>query len=43
MYPENQAYILRSADQALHMLNTFGRRSPTAVTREMQEHCGHHD
>jgi len=43
MYPENQAYILRSADQALHMLNTFGRRSPTAVTREMQEHCGNHD
>jgi len=43
MYPENRAYILRSADRALHMLNTFGRRPPAAVTREMQEHCGNHD
>jgi Ser/Thr protein kinase RdoA (MazF antagonist) len=43
MYPENRAYILRSADRALHMLNTFGRRPPDAVTREMQEHCGNHD
>jgi hydroxylysine kinase len=43
MYPENRAYILRSANRALHMLNTFGQRPPTAVTREMQEHCGNHD
>ena len=43
LYPDNRAYILRSADRALHMLNTFGRRSPGAVTREMQEHCGNHD
>ena len=43
MYPDNRAYILRSAERALHMLNTFGRRSPGAVTREMQEHCGNHD
>jgi Ser/Thr protein kinase RdoA (MazF antagonist) len=43
MYPENRAYILRSADRALHMLNTFGQRPPNAVTREMQEHCGNHD
>jgi Ser/Thr protein kinase RdoA (MazF antagonist) len=43
LYPDNRSYILRSADRALHMLNTFGRRSPGAVTREMQEHCGNHD
>lgn len=43
MYPDNRAYILRSADRALHMLNTFGRRPPAAVTHEMQEHCGNHD
>jgi Ser/Thr protein kinase RdoA (MazF antagonist) len=43
MYPENRAYILRSADRALHTLNTFGQRPPAAVTREMQEHCGNHD
>lgn len=43
MYPDNRAYILRSADRALHMLNTFGRRPPAAVSREMQEHCGNHD
>ena len=43
MYPDNRAYILRSADRALHMLNTFGRRAPGAVTREMREHCGNHD
>jgi hydroxylysine kinase len=41
MYPDNRAYILRSAGRALHMLNTFGQRPPTAVTREMQEHCGY--
>jgi len=43
LYPDNRAYILRSADRALHMLNTFGRRSPGAVSREVQEHCGNHD
>lgn len=43
MYPDNRAYILRSADRALHMLNTFGQRPPAALTREMQEHCGNHD
>jgi hydroxylysine kinase len=43
MYPDNRAYILRSADRALHMLNTFGRRPPAAVTREMQERFGNHD
>lgn len=43
MYPENRAYILRSADRALHTLNTFGQRPPAAVTGEMQEHCGKHD
>jgi Ser/Thr protein kinase RdoA (MazF antagonist) len=43
MYPDNRAYILRSADRALHMLNTFGRRPPVEVTREMQEHFGNHD
>ena len=43
MYPENRAYILRSADRALHTLNTFGQRPPAAVTREMQEYCGNHD
>ena len=43
MYPENRAYILRSADRALHTLNTFGKRPPAAVTREMQQHCGNHD
>jgi Ser/Thr protein kinase RdoA (MazF antagonist) len=43
MYPENRAYILRSAGRALHMLNTFGLRPPATVTREMQEHCGNHD
>jgi hydroxylysine kinase len=43
MYPENRAYILRSADRALHMLNTFGQRPPAAVTRDIQEHCGNHD
>jgi Ser/Thr protein kinase RdoA (MazF antagonist) len=43
MYPDNRAYILRSAGRALHMLNTFGQRPPTAVTREMQEHCGNHN
>lgn len=39
MYPENRAYILRSADRALHMLNTFGRRPPSELAREMQDHC----
>jgi hydroxylysine kinase len=39
MYPENRAYILRSADRALHMLNTFGRRSPSELAREMQDYC----
>lgn len=43
MYPENRAYILRSADRALHTLNTFGQRPPAAVTGEMQEYCGNHD
>jgi len=43
MYPENRAYILRSADRALHTLNTFGQRPPAAVAREMREHCGNHD
>jgi Ser/Thr protein kinase RdoA (MazF antagonist) len=43
MYPENRAYILRSADRALHTLNTFGQRPPAAVTGEMQEHCENHD
>ena len=43
LYPDNRAYILRSAERALHMLNTFGRRSPGAVTREMQEHCENND
>ena len=39
MYPENRAYILRSANRALHMLSTFGRRSPSELAREMQDHC----
>ena len=39
MYPENRAYILRSADRALHMLNTFGRRPSSELAREMQDHC----
>lgn len=43
MYPDNRRYILRSADRALHMLNTFGQRPPAAVAREMQEYCEDHD
>ena len=43
MYPDNRAYILCSAERALHMLNTFGQRPPGAVTREMQDYCGNHD
>jgi hydroxylysine kinase len=39
LYPENRAYILRSADRALHMLNTFGRRPPSELAREMQDYC----
>ena len=39
MYPENRSYILRSADRALHMLNTFGRRSPSELARKMQDYC----
>jgi Ser/Thr protein kinase RdoA (MazF antagonist) len=39
LYPENRAYILRSADRALHMLNTFGRRPPSELAREMQDRC----
>lgn len=43
MYPDNRRYILRSADRALHMLNTFGQRPPAAVTREIREYCENHD
>jgi Ser/Thr protein kinase RdoA (MazF antagonist) len=39
LYPENRAYILRSAGRALHMLNTFGRRPPSELAREMQDYC----
>ena len=39
LYPENRAYILRSADRALHMLSTFGRRPPSELAREMQDYC----
>ena len=39
MYPDNRAYILRSADRALHTLNTFGRLPPSEVTREMRDYC----
>jgi hypothetical protein len=39
LYPENRAYILRSADRALHMLKTFGRHPPTEIAREMQDYC----
>ena len=39
MYPENRAYILRSADRALHMLSTFGRRPSSELAREMRDYC----
>ncbi len=39
LYPENRAYILRSADRALHMLSTFGRRASSELAREMQDCC----
>ena len=39
LYPENRAYILRSAQRALHMLNTFGRLPPSDLTREIQDYC----
>ncbi len=39
MYPENRAYILRSADRALQTLNTFGQRPASELAREMQDYC----
>lgn len=39
MYPENRAYILRSADRALQTLNTFGQRPAPELAREVQDYC----